>query len=431
LKFLYSDTLDYVDPGYDFINDRNAPGRKRYWDDRYAHEIMDRAPYDGLLVSMSAVKPPTGIASDRGRYSVPEQHRFLRDGARKFLRFDRSEFANAILMGDCGAFSYADQEEPAYKADEVLEFYVDGEFTHGCSPDHIIFQCDATNPSPRDVDPKVLQRFEITLENARRFYSRTKAEGRPFEPLGSVQGWSPKSMATAAKKLERIGYRYLAVGGLVPLRAEMIHACLTAIRSALKPTTDLHLLGFAKAEQIDQFVKYNIASFDSTSPLVRAFKDETANYYLENPQGGLEYHTAIRIPQAIENPKLLQAIKKGILKGEDLQIEEAQALCALRQFDVGELSVESTVDQVAPYHASLAKATAKSTEQQAKQLTVQRERLVATLKARPWKRCSCAICRQIGIEVIIFRSSNRNKRRGIHNLGVYYTHLKNTLRAHQ
>jgi len=192
-----------------------------------------------------------------------------------------------------------------------------------------------------------------------------------------------------------------------------------------------NLLGFAKAEQIDQFVKYNIASFDSTSPLVRAFKDETANYYLEDPQGGLEYHTAIRIPQAIENPKLLQAMKKGILRGEDLQIEEAQALRALRQFDVGKLSVDSTVDQVAPYHISLARVTAKSTEQQAKHVNVQRERLVATLKARPWKRCSCAICRQIGIEVIIFRSSNRNKRRGIHNLGVYYAHLKNTLRAHQ
>ena len=41
MKFLYSDTQDYVDPEYDFLNDRTAPGRKRYWDDCYAHEIPE------------------------------------------------------------------------------------------------------------------------------------------------------------------------------------------------------------------------------------------------------------------------------------------------------------------------------------------------------------------------------------------------------
>ena len=48
-----------------------------------------------------------------------------------------------------------------------------------------------------------------------------------------------------------------------------------------------------------------------------------------------------------------------------------------------------------------------------------RERYRRTLTDRPWKQCACAICRAISIEVVIFRASNRNKRRGIHNLGVY------------
>ena len=56
MKFLYSDTQDYVDPRYDFLNDRSSAGRERYWSDVYAHEFMDPAPYDGLLVSMSAVR---------------------------------------------------------------------------------------------------------------------------------------------------------------------------------------------------------------------------------------------------------------------------------------------------------------------------------------------------------------------------------------
>jgi hypothetical protein len=48
MKFLYSDTQDWVDPSYDFLTDSAAPKRERYWNDLYAHEIMDQAPYDGF-----------------------------------------------------------------------------------------------------------------------------------------------------------------------------------------------------------------------------------------------------------------------------------------------------------------------------------------------------------------------------------------------
>ena len=41
------------------------------------------------------------------------------------------------------------------------------------------------------------------------------------------------------------------------------------------------------------------------------------------------------------------------------------------------------------------------------------------LTARPWRRCDCAICREAGIEVITFRGTERNKRRGFHNLHVF------------
>src|SRR3546814_1866056 len=42
-----------------------------------------------------------------------------------------------------------------------------------------------------------------------------------------------------------------------------------------------------------------------------------------------------------------------------------------------------------------------------------------TLDYRPWKQCPCPICQSLSIEVVIFRASKRNKRRGIHNLGIY------------
>ena len=41
------------------------------------------------------------------------------------------------------------------------------------------------------------------------------------------------------------------------------------------------------------------------------------------------------------------------------------------------------------------------------------------LAAAPWKRCECAVCRDVGIQVNIFRGTERNKRRGFHNLHVF------------
>lgn len=353
----------------------------------------------------------------------------MRDGARKFLRFGGPRFKDAMLMGDCGAFAYADHPVPAYSPEEVVEFYTDAGFTHGVSPDHIIFDCDPSNPPEEAVTPSVQQRYEITLANAERFLSLVRGEGLPFEPMGAVQGWSPASMAEAARRLEGMGYSYLAIGGLVPLKVEAIKAVLRAIRDKIKPGTDIHLLGFAKADSIHEFKDFRITSFDSTSPLIRAFKDEKANYYSEGSGGKLEYYTAIRIPQAIENPRLMQGIKRGVFSAEDLRQREQRALTLLRQYDRGETTLNETLDAVMDYHQFLLRGDGSSAATQDKTLTKTATLVRRTLEDSPWKRCGCDVCRSIGVEVIIFRSSNRNKRRGFHNLGVYHRHCRRPWRA--
>jgi hypothetical protein len=278
--------------------------------------------------------------------------------------------------------------------------------------------------------PEAYRRYEITLENARKFIQLTHREGDLFEPLGAVQGWSPQSMAMAAEELVKMGYQYLAIGGLVPLKVEAIKVVLEAIRSKIGSEPNLHLLGFAKADHIHQFMDYGITSFDSTSPLIRAFKDEKSNYYLENPGGGLDYFTAIRIPQALENSRLMQGVKRGLFSAEDLVALEQIALRTLRQYDQGRGSSQGTADAVMDYYQFLVLGEGDDEKTQARALEKVRERLLRTLDVQPWKQCDCAICRSVGVEVIIFRASNRNKRRGIHNLGVYHRHLKNTLGRH-
>jgi len=352
--------------------------------------------------------------------------RFRRDGARKFLRFDGPEYASKMMMGDCGAFSYVDMERPPYTAADMVEFYGDAQFTHGVSIDHIIFDFDSKNPPSDEVNKGVRERYQITQENAESFLKESK-QLTNFTPMGAVQGWSPASLAEAAHNLEKMGYTYIAIGGLVPLKASQIHEVLVAVREKVSSKLNIHLLGFAKAEQIHEFVKYDVTSFDSTSPLIRAFKDAKSNYYIKRADGLLDYYAAIRIPQATENPRLMQAVKRGDVKQEVLVQMERKALDSVRAYDLGKASLDEALDAVTIYSRPMLWDPKKSLEKNEAEVSNNRDRVRRTLQDQPWKECGCEVCRKASIEVAIFRASNRNKRRGIHNLSVYYSHLRATL----
>jgi len=413
MKFIFADSMDFVDPGYDFIRDRNADGRSPYWDDVYPHQLLDRIPYDGVLVSRGIV----GGAAVAGKYSEAQAMRFRRVGARAFLRLDTAELAHLPIFGDCGAFTYSKEEVPPYTPEDMLEFYADGEFTHGCSVDHIIFDFDMDAAAQGSSDAR--RRYDITLENADAFLKASRTMPSSFTPLGVVQGWSPASMAEAARKLCAMGYDYLALGGTVPLKSDQIKACLEAVRAAVPNDTRIHILGFAKADDVGSFARFSITSFDTTSPLIRAFKDARHNYYLGGHDGRISYYTAIRVPQALENTKLLRLAKRGALNQEALVKLERSALDSLRRYDNNAASVEETVEKVLAYAAPALLGGTIDDLPGSNDIRQLEERYRRTLEDRPWKQCGCAICSKLSIEVIIFRASNRNKRRGIHNLQVY------------
>lgn len=425
MKFIFADSMDYVDPHFDFLRDRTAEGRQPYWDDQYAHEVLGYAPYDGMLVSRAIV----GDHRFPGKYTEAQSMRFRRIGARKFLRLDAPEHAQMMLMGDCGAFSYSSRDEPPYTPADTVEFYADGGFTHGCSIDHIIFEFDATAKGLNGGSEQARERFDITLELADSFYKASRVLGDGFTPIGVVQGWSPASMEEATRRLLAIGYRYLAIGGLVPLKTETIHQAVAAVDEVIRYQAGarLHLLGFAKADEIDQFSRYHVESFDTTSPLIRAFKDARRNYYLRDGHGRMQYFTAIRIPQAFENNTLKSQVKMGRLRQETLAKMEAVALDAVRSFSRREIPVDTVLDAVIAYSRPL-HWSAKTTEDALdKRMETLRRDYLRTLEARPWERCDCAVCASAAVEVIIFRGSNRNKRRGIHNVVVFRQHLQDQL----
>jgi hypothetical protein len=421
MRFIFADSLDTIDPAYDFLADRNGTGRTIHRDDQYPHEFLDEAPYDGILVSRGIV----GDARHPGKYSEAQLMRFRREGARRFLRYPESRFPGSMMMGDCGAFTYRNLPEPPYSADDTAEFYADGGFTHGCSPDHLIFDFDepGVERTIEEVPADVRNRFEITLQNAAEFYHAGGRVGGGFIPMGVIQGWSTASMAQSARSLADMGYDYLAIGGTVPLKIDQIRRVLAAMRDALPSRVRLHLLGFGKIEELASLEEYGVTSFDTTSPLLRAFKDARKNYWARTPNGDLSYYTAIRIPQATENNKLKQKALEGSLNQEDVRLLEDAALQGVRAYAARSASLDQGLDAVMDYWAALNWDEEASPSRRADAAAKQRKVYASTLVDRPWERCSCRVCREAGVEALIFRTSNRNKRRGIHNLHVFHTHL--------
>lgn len=399
-----------VDPTFDFETETRAEWRVRQRHDLYPHEIFQNPPYDGVLVSKAMVD---GNGATGSRYSLAQRQRFWRNGVRAFFRSDAT-VPNLETMGDCGAFSYVREDFPPLTSDEVIEFYERCGFDFGISVDHVIlgYQSDADDKLPGfgDVPMEWRNRQEITLELANEFLRRCVARKVRFTPLGVAQGWSPASYAIAVGQLQSMGYQKIALGGMVPLKTTAILRCLGAIEGVRHPGTALHLLGIARCEHITHFQKFGVISFDTTSPLRQAFKDNKDNYYTME-----RTYLAIRVPQVEGNPQLQARIRSGELCQDDVRRLEERCLRGLSEYDRGRLSLDVVLEHVLKYERIHHPKEDRS--------RIYRE----ILNDRPWAACSCEVCRKIGIHVILFRGAERNKRRGFHNLTVFYARLQKEL----
>ncbi|MET9085553.1 tRNA-guanine transglycosylase DpdA [Streptomyces sp. NPDC004237] len=395
MKFYFPDSQDLVSPTYDFINDEYSPYRVRQRDDVYAHQAVTPIPYDGILVSKAVVD---GSMKGAGKYSAAQRERFYRLGVRNFFRLP----GTCSTIGDCGAFNYIDEERPPYDVDEVLDFYGRCGFDAGISIDHIIF---GYIPEESDMEPEAawVERQQISLELAEDFITATKKQGARFEPVGAAQGWGPDSYAHSVAQLQKMGYRRIALGGMVPLKSHEILACLRAIDEVRDASTELHLLGINRVESMEQFARHGVASFDSTSAFRQAFMDDRNNYHTAT-----DSYTAIRVPQVDGNPALKRLILSGHVSQGEAVNAERDCLRALRSFDQEETALEEVKSALAAYEALVLGPKKKS----------YLEHYERTLSDAPWRTCPCALCKKHGIEIVIFRGSERNKRRGFHNLTV-------------
>jgi hypothetical protein len=405
MKFFFPDSQDQVGPFFDFVTEEHPAHRVRQRDDRYAHEVLRSTPFDGILISKAIVD---GSARGAGRFTMAQKQRIYRLGAHRFFRAggNRSDFP---IMGDCGSFTYANEPEPPFTVTEVVDFYQGVGLDRGVSLDHIVFGYlpESKRSKGAEPEPDWVRRRELTIELAAEFLRTVQSRGNPFEPIGVAHGWDPESYQLSVKELQDIGYESIAIGGLVPLKTNDLVDVVAAASDVRDSSTRFHLLGVTRTDRVAEFAGYGVASFDSTSAFRQAFMDETDNYYtLDRP------YIALRVPQVDGNPGLKRRIKAGQVDQRQAIDAEQRCLHTLRAYDQSDGALEDALDALRAYEEL------HDTKQQDRS-DLYRE----TLEASPWKNCQCGICDVVGIEVALFRGSERNKRRGFHNLAVFRQRL--------
>lgn len=390
---------DRVYPNYDFVADKLPEKRDPYHDDVYAHEIYQIPNYDGILISKIVIDE-----------SPTRRKRIEQVGIHKFVRF------SGEIMGDCGAFGYVKEDEPPYETEEILDYYDRLGFNYGISIDHLIFGPFA-KPGIRE------KRYELTLRNAEEFRKQHRIRGYEFTPIGVAQGWSPKTYAESVQALTQMGYDFIAIGGLARAQNREIIPVLKAIYPHVQSHVRIHLFGVARIEAVPIFQHLGITSFDSAGPLRQAWLSSSKNYHTLDGR----HYMAIRVPQ-IDGQRAKKALEAGGVDLKTLECLERDALRVLREFDQGKLDLEATLKAVSVYNDVLDVPKQNETpEKQAKMQAIRREKYREILIDTPWKDCNCPICLDSGIEVVIFRKNNRNRRRGFHNTYVFYKRLQDYL----
>jgi hypothetical protein len=388
LRYFIPEWDDLVDPDYDFESDIHSGGGGDWSNEVYAHQMYPEPNYDGILVSK--------VVAEK---SKKKKERINALGVHRYLRLPR-EFP---IMGDCGAFGYIMQEVPPYSTEEILDYYTRLDFDFGVSVDHLIVTA---------TEAKKQERYQLTINNAEEFLKEHQKQGLSWTPIGAVQGWDPKSYADAARQYVAMGYNYIALGGLVRSSTQDILRVLDEVHKVVPEHVNMHLFGIARLNAMQDFARLGVRSVDSASYLRRAWMGSGGQNYLSEKG----FFTAIRIPAAAKSFRAKRMVSEGRASLKQVEQLEAASLKAMHDFDRGKISAEKALDTLMDYDQLITPDRPDN-----------RALLLKTLEAAPWKDCSCDICQRDGIDVIIFRGNNRNRRRGFHNTFVFYRLLQQVL----
>ena len=283
-SYFLPDWDDLLDEEFDFEKDRFSGPSRRERGDKHCSKLMgpDHRMSDGILVSLAQQ------GSQKGRLRRLEG---TEDGALSppSLRNHFGLSEDQYIFGDCGAFSYVNEDEPSISVEQAVALYDTYDFDFGASVDHIPVPKISKDGQPVELSARERQdRVNTTRANAERFYESARKRQARFNPVGVVQGLNAQQYAQSVRDYHAMGYRHIAIGGLVPLRDGAVTQIITAVMSAaddLNPRPWVHLFGIFRPGLQPLFHRLRVDSFDSASYFRKAWLRSNQNYLAESGIG--------------------------------------------------------------------------------------------------------------------------------------------------
>lgn len=258
------------------------------------------------------------------------------------------------------------------------------------------------------------RRISITKENAQMFIEHHRERKYTFMPVGVIQALTPKNYIYQLHEYLEMGYRHIAFGGLVPRSDKEIAEILKELTKTRKDLPSsinnnlwIHFFGVFRPKIQEEVRKAGISSFDSATYFRKAWLRSDQNYLGSDGS----WYAAIRVPTT-SDPRTVKRLENSGVPLKELQRLERKALNALHDYADGKRSIGWTLNAVQKYDFLLSRS-----DDHGDNLT---ETYRKTLESRIWEKCNCSICSSIGIDALIFRGYNRNKRRGAHNTLMLY-----------
>ena len=378
MRFYFPDSQDQIDPNFDFEREEHPPHRARQRDDLYAHEAQ-RAGEHG--------DPCDGV----GRYTMAQRHRLQRVGVREFFRLDRISGQRIETLG-IAALSYVDEPEPLYTVEEVIEFYRSSSSMPGSRSITSSRDSRRLTITPSGFDGALRTvRQEITIDLAERFLLRWEAAAA-VPTRRRRAGVEPQS-ALVATALQDMGYRRVEAGGLVGLKTPEILQVLRAAHEIARPDVEFHLRrdshgpGPAVLRRDEHRQHARSASPSRTTRTTTTGWIATTWPCASPGRWERESQAPDQVREVDREAQRLSGVPNGV-----------------RAFARGD-TVAPVLDALHEYQQLYG----------ARRITRTPRRL-----SRPVLGSNApARSARAGVEVVLFRGSERNKRRGFHNLWVF------------
>lgn len=419
-----------VDPNYNFDEETEDKSRRKY-----GYEFCKEPLCNGLLVSKTMLEERTNIKQVGSKFQLYPKgnNTYFYSNIRRYLSLKKN--LHYITFADPGTWSYAHKLELPdflYDTDSVFNYYNSLRFDLCGSVDWPIIDKIRINNNGkihfRDLSIKEKEhRRRLTTELAKSFMkkcSRTKRVN--FVPFGTVQGYSVNTYISSLRKILKLGYKYVAIGGLPSYSEKKVLELLIDIRKCIRKYGDgnigLHLYGrFPSPNAVLPFAKAGVTSFDNNYSYIMAAKTQ-CNVW--NPE--FLFDEDIKVPNfpcygikipSIRGKAIVSFKKKSEKNLVDIIIKSANA-CYSSFVDFNRSQTPRNTKKFMISYKKMYLCFQKYKVSNLSQTKLDSIFFAAenTLLHKTWKRCGCTACKKSKSHISLLRGGTR----------IYYTFFHNT-----